>query len=114
MGIGEAHAFSGEAVEVWSGDLALRIVGAHVAEPQIIGEHDDDVGFFRGGCGKGDEGNENGETAHGWRGGYCFRRGGAGSLRGERSVAREVKVRGAADCAGARLCGGRIRLMVVR
>lgn len=72
MGIGEAHAFSGEAVEVRSGDLALWIVGAHVAEPQIIGEYDDDVGFFRGGCGKGDEGNEDGETAHGRRGRILF------------------------------------------
>ena len=107
MGIGEAHAFSGEAVEVWSGNLALGIVGSHVAEPQIIGEDDDDVGFFRGGCGKRDEGNEDGETAHDRRVGYCFRRGGAGSLRGG-------TVGGAADCAGARLCGGRIRLMVVR
>jgi hypothetical protein len=68
MGVGEAYAFPGEAVEVWSGDLALWIVGAHVAEPQIIGEHDDDVGFFRGGCEEWDEENEDGETAHGRRG----------------------------------------------
>ena len=108
MGVGEAHAFSGEAVEVWSGDLAFRIVGAHVAEPQIIGQHDDDVGFFRGGCGKGDEGNEDGETAHGWRGGYCCRCEGWWGL----PVEREAEVGGAADYAGARLCGGRIRLMV--
>ena len=46
---GEAH----EAVQVWCGDLVVRIVGLDVPDAKVIGEDDDDVGRSVGGAAEG-------------------------------------------------------------
>ena len=47
--VGEPDAFSGEAIQIRRGDFGLRVVGAHVAVTEIIGENVNDVGFRFGG-----------------------------------------------------------------
>ena len=44
VGIGEAHALTGQAVEVGGGDLGVGVVAAHVSVPHVVGQDVDDVG----------------------------------------------------------------------
>lgn len=43
--IGEAHPLRREPVEMWSGNLGRRIVGANVPVPHVIGQDQHDVGW---------------------------------------------------------------------
>jgi hypothetical protein len=45
VGIGEAHSFACEPIQVGRGDFGPFIVAAHVAEAKIIGEDDHKVGL---------------------------------------------------------------------
>ena len=64
---GELHALAGEAVDVWRRHLG-RAIATEIAVTEVIGENEDDVGFF-GGVGATPEGREQdreNEGAHGW------------------------------------------------
>jgi len=45
MGIGKAHARGGEAIDVRRRHLRLRIIAAHVAIAEIVGEDQEHVGL---------------------------------------------------------------------
>ena len=45
MGIGKAHARGGEAIDVRRRHLRLRIIAAHVAIAEIVGEDEEHVGL---------------------------------------------------------------------
>ncbi len=54
MGVGEASAFLGEAIDVGGADFGGTVAG-EVAVAEVIGVDEDDVGFV---CGEGGEGAE--------------------------------------------------------
>jgi hypothetical protein len=60
--LSEAGAGGGEGVEIWGGDFFLA-EGADFAPAEVVGEDEDDVGFFLGGNAQGEEsgGEEEGE-----------------------------------------------------
>ena len=66
VGVGKAHAFGGEAVEIGGGDFAVRVVGGDVAVALVVGEDDDDVGPVsgEGGGAEDGEGEEGAEWVH--------------------------------------------------
>ena len=43
VGVGEAHALPGQAVDVWGGRLGFGVVTADIAVPEIVGEDENDV-----------------------------------------------------------------------
>ncbi len=45
MRVREPHALAGEPVEIWCGNLRLRVVAADIAVTEIVREDEDDVGL---------------------------------------------------------------------
>jgi hypothetical protein len=69
MGVSEARAGLGEPIEVGRRDFRLRVIAAHIAVAQVVGEDDDDVGTTRvrgrdGECGKEPAETEQEQTVH--------------------------------------------------
>ena len=65
VGIGEAHPFACEPIQVGRGDFGPFIVAAHVAEAKIIGEDDHKVGLAVGGVQRNRQGQRGKEPAGG-------------------------------------------------
>ena len=53
VGVGEAHALGGEAVQVRRGDPRFGVVAARVPVAEVIGQDEDDVRLFQGGSCRG-------------------------------------------------------------